>query len=178
MTYVQGQCEMDGMKRRLTQRRKDAKKDKNGPFLGREETALLCAFAALREPAVASTEKRRLTQRRQDAKKGKNGLPLGTEEKALLRVPCGLARPCRCLKRWLTQRRQDAKKGRRHSGTQSLSHFVTQSLTPQLPRHPSPSQEGRQGSKWRCGITCRRGPGAFRRARTGGRWRTIRPRPA
>ena len=64
------------LKRRLTQRRKDAKKGKNGFLLGTEETAVLCAFAALRDPAVAYTidsVKRRLTQRRKDAKKDKKG---------------------------------------------------------------------------------------------------------
>ena len=116
------------MKRRLTQRRKDAKKGNNDLLLRKEETAVLCGLCGFAR--ACRCLKRRLTQRRQDAKKGQNDALLGTEKTALLGGLCGFARPCRCLKRRLTQRRKDAKKGKRysvsHSGTQSPSHLATQ----------------------------------------------------
>ena len=71
MTYVQGRCEVDGVKRRLTQRRKDARKGQNDGLLGTEKTALLGGLCGFARPRRCLN--RRLTQRRQDAKKDKNG---------------------------------------------------------------------------------------------------------
>jgi hypothetical protein len=92
VTYVQGQCKVDRVKRRLTQRRQDAKRVKNDLLLGTEETALLCVLCGFARPCRCLTVKRRPTQRRKDAKKDKNDLLLGTEETALLCVLCGFAR--------------------------------------------------------------------------------------
>jgi hypothetical protein len=92
MTYVWGQANFE-VKRRLTQRRQDAKKGKDGLLLGKEKTALLCVLCGFARPCRCLSVKRRLTQRRQDAKKGKDGLLLGREKTALLCVLAALRDP-------------------------------------------------------------------------------------
>jgi len=143
------------VKRRLTQRRQDAKKGNNDLLLDKEETGRalralrLCEtlpFFQREKAAHAKAPRRKERQERLPSWDRRNGRALRL---------CGFARPCRCfsVKRRLTQRRKDAKKGKKCPGTQALP--------------PSPIQPPQARLLWRrrrLRRTCRAAPSPDRPA--------------